>query len=67
VAEKWGSRKACFVGRGKAKIRVEFPARRKCNVVSCALTKRVAAVDKIKEKRKPEDFIEHRNRTPGTK
>ena len=27
---------------------------------------RVAAVDKIKEKRKPEDFIGHRNRTPGT-
>ena len=43
-AEKWGARKACFVGRGKAKIRVEFPACRKCNIVSCALTKRVAAV-----------------------
>ena len=39
-----GPHKACFVGRGKAKIRVEFPACRKCNIVSCALTKRVAAV-----------------------
>ena len=29
-------------------------------------TARVAAVDKIEEKRKPEDFIGHRNRTPGT-
>ena len=26
---------------------------------------RVAAVDKIEEKRKPEDFIGHRNRTPA--
>ena len=28
---------------------------------------RVAAVDKIEDQRKPEDFVGHRNRTPGTK
>jgi len=27
---------------------------------------RVAAVDKIEDQRKPEDFVGHRNRTPGT-
>ena len=27
----------------------------------------MAAVDKIEEKRKPEDFVGHRNRTPSTK
>ena len=58
----WGSRKACFAGKGEAKTQVEFSACGKCNIVACALTKRVAAVDKIEEKRKPEDFIGHRNR-----
>ena len=38
VAEKWGPRKACFVGRGEAKIQAEFPACRKYSVVACALT-----------------------------
>ena len=61
----WGPRKACFVGRGKAKAQLEFSACGKCNIVACALTKRVAAVDKIEEKRKPEDFIGHRNRKPA--
>ena len=42
--KKCGPRKACFVGRGKAKIRVKFPVCRKYNIVSCALTKRVAAI-----------------------
>ena len=62
----WGPRKAGFAGKGEAKTQVEFSACGKCNIVACALTKRVAAVDKIEEKRKPEDFIGHRNRTPGT-
>jgi hypothetical protein len=39
----WGPRKACFVGRGKAKAQVKFSACGKCNIVACALTKRVAA------------------------
>ena len=51
-----------FVGRGEAKMLVEFPACRKWKSASCASTKRVAAVDKIEDKRKPEDFIGHRNR-----
>ena len=61
----WGPRKACFVGRGKAKAQLEFSACGKCNIVACALTKRVAAVEKIKEMRKPEDFFGHRNRMTG--
>ena len=61
----WGPHKACFVGRGEAKAQVEFSACGKCNIVTCALTKRVAAVDKIEEKRKPDDFVGHRNRTPA--
>ena len=43
---------------------LEFPACRKCKVTSCTSTKRVAAVDKIEDQRKPEDFIGHRNRAP---
>jgi len=39
-----GPRKACFAGRGKAKAQMEFSACGKCNIVACALTKRVAAV-----------------------
>ena len=54
-------RRMAFVGGGEAKIRVEFPACRKWNDVSCALTKRVAAVDKIEDQRKPDDFFGHRN------
>ena len=50
------------MGRGKAKAQLEFSACGKCNIVAYALTKRVAAVDKIEDKRKPEDFIGHRNR-----
>ena len=50
----WGPRKAGFAGKGEAKTQVEFSACGKCNIVACALTKRVAAVDKIEEKRKPE-------------
>ena len=38
----WGPRKACFVGGGKAKAQLEFSACGKCNIVACALTKRVA-------------------------
>ena len=56
-------RQMVFVGRGKAKTQLIFPTCGKYRVVACALTKRVAAVDKIEEKRKPEDFIGHRNRT----
>ena len=41
--EKRGPRKACFVGRGKAKAQAVFSACRKHNNVTCALTKRVAA------------------------
>ena len=48
-----------------AEMSMEFSACGKCNIVACALTKRVAAVDKIEEKRKPEDFIGHRKRTPA--
>ena len=62
--EKRGPRKACFVGRGKAKVQSEFSACGKWSIVACALTKRVAAVDKIKDQRKPKDFIGHLNRTP---
>ena len=51
-----------FVGRGKAKIQVEFPACRKCNIVSCALTKRVAAVDRCQGAPTTQADIGHRNR-----
>ena len=40
----WGPRKAGFAGKGEAKTQVEFSACGKCNIVACALTKRVAGV-----------------------
>ena len=51
-----------FVGRGKAKIQVEFPACRKCNIVSCALTKRVAAVGERRSRTVGKESTGHRNR-----
>ena len=61
-----GPHKACFVGRGKAKIRVEFPACRKCNIVSCALTTRVAAVGVQRSRTVGKAHTGHRNSTTGT-
>jgi hypothetical protein len=45
-----------FMGRGKAKTQMVFSACGKYSIVACALTKRVAAVDKIEEKRKMRRF-----------
>ena len=58
----WGPRKACFVGRGKAKAQVEFFACGKCNIVACALTKRVAAVGVQRRCAVTEAHTGHRNR-----
>ena len=55
--------KPALRGRGEVKTQTEFSACGKCSVVTCTSTKRVAAVDKIEDQRKPEDFIGHRNRT----
>ena len=58
----WGPRKACFVGRGKAKAQLEFSACGKCNIVACALTKRVAAVGERRSCAVGKEITGHRNR-----
>ena len=61
-AKKRGPHKACFVGRGKAKAQMEFSACGKRNVVACALTKRVAAVDRCQGAPSTQADVGHRNR-----
>jgi hypothetical protein len=59
---KRGPRKACFVGRGKAKIQSDFSACGKWSIVACALTKRVAAVGERGRRTVADEGTGHRNR-----
>ena len=61
----WGPRKAGFAGKGEAKTQVEFSACGKCNIVACALTKRVAAVGVQRSRTDGKAHTGHRNRTPA--
>ena len=61
----WGPRKAGFAGKGEAKTQVEFSACGKCNIVACALTKRVAAVGVQRSPAVGKAHTGHRKRTPA--
>ncbi len=55
-------RRMAFVGRGEAKMLVEFPACRKWKSASCASTKRVAAVGGQRRCAVSKAHTGHRNR-----